>query len=196
MIDGNEDHTELQSTYRKYLPGIYRENDFLGRFLLIFESILGPIYNQVDNLALYFDPLVTSDALLPWLSSWFDLVLDQTWPEERRRELVKSAAELYRWRGTRHGLREYLRICTGTAPEITEYIPGMRLGPETRLGINTRLGSSGGGYHFTVTLHLDEESSISVNTIKAIIEAQKPAHTVYTLQIRGNSPEAEDSDES
>ncbi len=192
-VSGNHDQPELQSSYVQYLPGTYRQDEFLGRFLLIFESVLGPVENQVDNLHMYFDPLTAPRELLPWLGLWVDLVLDQNWPEEPRRKLVKSAAWLYRWRGTRRGLREYLRIYTGTSPEITEYIPGMKLGKETRLGVNTRLGSSGGGYHFTVTLHLDEMSHVKTEIIRAIIDSQKPAHTVYTLQIRGHSPEREEN---
>jgi hypothetical protein len=87
-------------------------------------------------------------------------------------------------------LAEYLRIYTGSVPEISEYIPGMRLDHETRLGINTQLGSSGAGHHFTVTLELDGDSQIDTGKVKAIIEAQKPAHTVYTLQIKPKVLEA------
>jgi hypothetical protein len=112
------------------------------------------------------------------------LSLDPNWPLERRRQLLRSAAELYRWRGTKRGLAEYLRIYTGSVPEISEYIPGMKLDQETILGTNTRLGSSGAGHHFTVTLDLDGNSEINPNTVRAIIEAQKPAHTAYTLEIR------------
>ncbi len=194
MTSDNDNQIELRSSYLDHLPGIYRDNEFMGRFLLVFESVLGPIQNQADNLSSYFDPLTTSRTLLPWMASWMDLVLDQTWPEKQRRELVKSAAELYRWRGTRRGMMEYLRIYTGVVPEITEYIPGMRLDPETRLGVNTKLGSSGGGYHFNVTLHLDGDNTADMSKVRAIIEAQKPAHTVYTLQIRGRNPETEESD--
>jgi len=190
----SDNDTELRSRYIDHLPGIYRDNEFLGRFLMIFESTLGPVEDIVDNLDFYFDPLTTSEAIFPWLASWMDLVLDQTWPEKQRRELVKLAVELYRWRGTRRGMMEYLRIYTGVVPEITEYIPGMRLDPETRLGVNTKLGSAGGGYHFTVTLHLDGNNAADISKVRAIIEAQKPAHTVYTLQIRGRNPEMEESD--
>ena len=182
-----------QSSYLEYLPALFRDDEFMGQFLLIFESIMKPIEGTVDNIPLYLDPLMTSEPLLPWLASWVDLTLDSTWPEDRRRELVKSAAELYRWRGTRRGLTEYLRIYTGSMPEISEYIPGMRLDNDTELGVNTRLGSSGTGHHFIVTLELDESSYIDVNTIKAIIEAQKPAHTVYTLQIRRNGLRKKDN---
>lgn len=177
----NHQSDALQSSYLEYLPAIYRDDKFVGQFLLIFEGILKPIENTVDNLPAYFDPLMVPEPLLPWLASWAALTLDPTWPLERRRELVRRAAELYRWRGTRRGLSEYLKIYTGTTPEISEYIPGMRLGPETKLGINTLLGSSGEGHHFTVTLELDETSNLDI--VRAIIEAQKPAHTAYSLQV-------------
>ena len=179
----NDRVAPIKSSYLDYLPALYRDDDLMGRFLLIFESIMKPLENTIDNLNLYFDPLMVPEPLLQWLASWFDLALDPSWPLHRRRELVKSGAELYRWRGTRRGLSEYLRIYTGAVPEISEYIPGMSLDPETKLGTDTRLGSSGTGFHFTVTLYLDEDNDVNDGTVRAIIESQKPAHAGYTLQI-------------
>ena len=155
----------------------------MERILLIFESILKPIENTVDNLERYLDPLLIPESLLPWLASWLGLALDSTWPIERRRWLVKSAAELYRWRGTKRGLSEYLEIYTGSVPEIYEYIPGMSLDQESKLGVNTQLGSAGTGHHFTVRLELDGSRQVNTDTVNAIIEAQKPAYAAYTLQI-------------
>ena len=188
----HQSSVKLQSNYLEYLPALYRDDEFMGQFLVIFESILKPIENTVDNLALYYDPLATPESLLPWLASWLDLTLDPTWPIDRRRELAKSAVELYRWRGTRRGLAEYLRIYTGSIPEISEYIPGMRLDGETKLGVNTQLGSSGAGHHFSVSLELDGNHEINVDTVKSIIETQKPASTVYTLQIIHRESEQQD----
>lgn len=169
-------------------------DEFIGRFLLIFENILKPIEKMIDNLAFYLDPLTSPAALLPWLASWVAFTLDPTCPEQKQRELVKRAAELYRWRGTKRGLAEYLRIYTGSIPRISDSMLGMRLGPDTRLGINTRLDCAGGGYHFTVTLELDETSQVSEQKIRSIIDAQKPAHTMYNLQIvRQSKLEVEDS---
>jgi phage tail-like protein len=165
-----------------YLPAFYREDEFMGRFLLIYESILTPIEQTVDSLPFYFDPKLAPESLLPWLASWMDLVLDESWPLMKRRELVGRAAELYRWRGTRHGLAEYIELYTGVVPEITEYIQGMALDSTSLLGVNTRLGSPGIGYHFTVTI--ETAANIDTRLIKNIIESQKPAHTTYTLQIR------------
>src|SRR3989304_3085856 len=163
-----------------YLPSVFREDKFMGQFLRIFESIMDPIENTVDNAAFYFDARMTPESLLPWLASWIDISLDPSWPLDRRRELVGKAAELYRWRGTRRGMSEYLRIYTGEAPVISEHIPGMRLGPENRLGnADTRLGSTGTGDHFTVTVRLKERNQVDLNTVRAIVDSQKPAHTIY-----------------
>ena len=174
---------EQVSRLLDYLPSVFREDKLMGRFLLIFESILSPVENTVDNMALFFDPRMTPEPLLSWLGSWVDMTLDPEWPLERRRELVGKASELYRWRGTRRGLSEYLRIYTGKRPEIIEYIPGMTLNEKNQLGVNTVLGSSGTGHHFTVILKVDENDNIDHNVVKKIIESQKPAHTCYTLQI-------------
>jgi phage tail-like protein len=57
-----------------YLPSIYRDDEFMEKFLLIFESILNPIVNTVDNLALYFDPGLTPEPA-SWLASWVGLAL-------------------------------------------------------------------------------------------------------------------------
>ncbi len=167
-----------------YLPASFRDDPLMGQFLLIFESILNPIEYTVDNMALFFDPRMTPESVLPWLASWVDLVLDPSWPLERRRELVKNASDLYRWRGTRRGLSEYLRIYTGSSPTILEYIPGMILDEETHLGVNTVLGSSGTGHHFTVIIENPLDSRIDVKVVRDIIESQKPAHTIYTLEIK------------
>lgn len=179
----NNNGKHPESHYLEYLPGFYRDDEFMGQYLNIFEDILGPLERTVDNLELYFDPLITPESLVSWLASWLNLTPDPSWTMKKCRELVKSAALLHRLRGTKRGLSEYLRIYTGSVPEITEYIQGMSLDNDTKLGIGTRLGSAGTGNHFTVTLELDADDDIDIDTVREIIESQKPIHTVYTLQI-------------
>jgi phage tail-like protein len=179
----NSGSTRFMDSYLEYLPPLFRDDEFMGQFIRIFEDLMKPLENAVNNLELFFDPLLTPEPVLPWLAFWVDLALSPDWPLERRRELVKSAAMLYRWRGTRKGLSEYLRIYTGSVPEISEYIPGMSLGEDNRLGENTRLGSSGTGHHFVVFLDLGSRDEVDINTVRAIIDSQKPAHTSYALQV-------------
>ena len=155
------------SSYLEALPPIYHDNDFLGRMLLIFEHILEPLDQQIGDLAFYFDPRTAPAALLPWLASWLDLVLNENWPLERRRALILAAAELYRWRGTRQGLVNYLRIYTGVTPTIIE--------PATSNDLPDHV--------FKVQLTLPKDSPIDQRYINMIIETEKPAHTACVVEI-------------
>lgn len=47
------------SIYLKYLPAVYSADEFVGRFLRIFQDVLMPIEEMVDNQAYYFDPMTT-----------------------------------------------------------------------------------------------------------------------------------------
>ena len=142
------------------------------------------------NISYYFDPDTTPEELLPWLASWVNIVLDESWPVDRRRNLIKSAVQLYQWRGTRRGMTEYLSVYAGVEPEITEEFGGFPLGDNARLGFNTAIGS---GTHnvFTVTLELDDPDSINRHHLKTIIESHKPAHTAYRLNIVKKGASAE-----
>jgi phage tail-like protein len=180
---------ESGSFYLQYLPAIYKKDEFAGRFLRIFEDILQPIEGIVDNIPYYLDPAVTPELFLPWLASWLGLALDERWPINSCRRLVASAVELYRWRGTRKGVSEFLRIYTGVTPQITESTgrPGTSLGPNTKLGVNTYLGGGGGAFQFIVTIRAKDLSKIDINTVRAIIQIQKPAYTTYSLNLMGQS---------
>ena len=189
MTDSENDGEERHSNYLQYLPAFYREDDLTGRFLHIFEDIVKPIEGIVDNLAFYFDPGTAPQSFLPWLAFWVGLVLDERWPEARRRQLIKSVVELYRWRGTKRGLSEYLRIYTGVVPQITEPVTGpkAKLDPGTRLGVSAYLGG-GELFTFTVTIAPQDLAEVDIDIVRAIIESQKPAHTTYTLKVLPQSP--------
>lgn len=159
------------SSYLTYLPGIYQNNHFLGRFLLIFESILGPLDRTVENMHHYFDPFVTPPEAVDWLGAWVGLALDERWPEDRRRELISEAVNLYQWRGTKRGLSEFLRLYTGVEPEIIE--------PTLRDVANTRSRA----FRFTVRITLPAGSRVSRSLIETIIDAEKPAFAACTLEL-------------
>ena len=79
LIQREESVIASQIGYLKYLPAIYSEDEFFGRFLMIFESVLGPVEEMVDNLAYYFDPGTSPEELLPWLASWMEVEMDPNW---------------------------------------------------------------------------------------------------------------------
>lgn len=165
---------------------MYAGDEFLNRFLFIFEDTLTPLMQLAGNLHYYFHPMTTPAELVEWLATWMNLVLDDSWSLEQRRKLIYSAADLYSRRGTKRGLIEYLQLYAGVEPEISEYSEGMVLGPETYLGVNTKL--AGRERHtFTVTLRLEgldeEELAHKEAIIRRIIESEKPAHTAYRLRL-------------
>jgi len=157
----------MRSSYLQYLPAIYQEEEFLARFLMIFEEVLSPVEKVLENIELYSDPMMAPEAFLPWLACWIDLILDENWPIQKRRALIRAGVELYRWRGTRRGLREYLRIYTEVEPEIIEHFSE----------------EEGGPYMFTVVIRVPAPKSVNERLVRQVINAEKPAHTSYNLRI-------------
>ena len=152
-----------RSSYLQYLPSFFARDSLLDRFLLIFESVLAPIEQIVDHILLLLDARTMPTRMLPWVSSWLDLTLNENWPESRRRDLIRAASELYRWRGTRRGLSHYLEIYAGVTPEIDDHLDA----PHT----------------FRVTLRVPDDQPVDETLVRAIIDSEKPAHTAYELVI-------------
>jgi phage tail-like protein len=104
-------------SYLQYLPKVYQEDEasrsFLERFLSIFETVLSGYEETINHIHRLFNPLSTPREWLSWLAAWLGMVLDSNWPEDKKRELIKRAPELYKKRGTLEGLKEYIEIYTG-----------------------------------------------------------------------------------
>lgn len=111
-----------RDSYLQYLPRVYQEDEtsraFLERFLSIFKTIISGFEDKVTHIARYFNPESTPEEFLSWLGSWLALVLDEKWPENKKRKLIKRAPELYKKRGTVEGLKEYIEIYTGLKSHI------------------------------------------------------------------------------
>jgi len=171
------------STYLDFLPAIYAADPFVGRFLRIFEDVLTPISVQVDNQPYYFDPLTTPVEILEYMSYWVDMDDEgNDWTLPKRRALIAAAATLYRMRGTRAGLKKHLGIYLGTPPLIIERTNGFRLESDARLGLNTSIGENR-ARTFTVTIAVEKPDEIDMDTVRSIIEADKPVETGYILRL-------------
>src|SRR6185503_6472655 len=100
-------------------------------------------------------------------------------------QLVLWAATLYRWRGTRRGLRQHLRLYTGRTPLIVENFAGLRLSQDGGMGINTQLGDAPRPHWIHVTVLSEQPDELDERIVRQIIELEKPAHVGYTLEIQG-----------
>lgn len=118
------------------LPALYADDALAQRFTAGLDTVLAPVFATLDNLPAYFDPRLAPADFVDWLATWVGVEPGRM-PEELRRTLVARAVELHRWRGTRRGLAERLRLCLGVRAEIVDgggvtwsTTPGAELPPE------------------------------------------------------------------
>lgn len=186
------------SNYVNFLPLLYREVDFINRFIGIFEQAFEPVVNSFSSMWANLDPLTSPQALLPFLAHWVAWPQEAHWNLNQQRRLIRQAVELYRWRGTRKGLRFYLHLYTGLPLDedipqeankhisITEpFGSGMVLG-NSHLGEDAVLGG-GNPYHFVVRLRSDCDRTIDEQLVRRIIDSEKPAFCTYELIIENLS---------
>jgi phage tail-like protein len=185
-----------RSLYLKFVPGLYREIDFIGRFLKIFEQAFEPVVQSFSYMWANLDPLTAPQALLPFLAHWVASPIDPSWTIDQQRRLIRNAVTLYRWRGTRKGLRLYLHLYTGLPLDehiaqesqkhisITEPFSRGFVLDQARLDEDAIL-DGGKPYHFVVRLRSDQDHPLWVEEelIHKMINQQKPAFCTYELHI-------------
>lgn len=186
-----------QSSYIKYLPEIYSSNEFLGRFLMLFESFWQPVELQIKQGEYYYDANLTPKQFLPWLASWIGVTWDDQLPDVRKRQMLSSALQIYQQRGTRNALHTILSIYTGGEVEIIEHrTQNFVLGANSSLGHTVALGKLNFPHTFTVNLKVDPEEIAGRSgmdktqqlenyrqSIEKLIDTQKPAHTAARLNL-------------
>ncbi|MER6114357.1 phage tail protein [Streptomyces sp. NPDC001743] len=165
------------------LPALYADDDLAQRFTAGLDTVLAPVLSTLDNLPAYFDPALTPDDFLPWLSSWVGAGLDPAWPTELRRAAVARAVELHRWRGTRRGLTEHLRLCFGVEAHVHDgggaawsREPGAELPPPPTGELLVRVRATDGG-------------PVDAARVLRVVEASCPAHLTCRVEILPGTPD-------
>jgi len=159
------------------MPAVFQEDDFAQRFVSAFDDVLAPIFSALDNQDAYLDPYVTPEDFLEWMSTWVGIELDETWPIERRRELVAKGVELYRWRGTVKGLADAVAIYAVDAPEIVES-GGMvsSTSPATKFPGKAEP-------EVTVRLRVKDPEAIDLKRLERLVAGSTPAHIVAKVEV-------------
>ncbi len=219
---------DQSSSYLQHLPQIFRTGggpggtQFLGRFLKIFEALLSGrddarpegekvagLEERIAGFPAYLDPLLTpvddpdaepalTSEFLDYLARWVGLMLDQNWTLAQKREWQRRIVPLYKRRGTRDGLAEYLAMFIGNQASIDEPPGGFVLGwlptgekGTSTLGVDTFIAGAP-AYFFRVRINYGfgaEPFEIATwrnirKGTRAIVDIEKPAHTYYTLDAR------------
>lgn len=175
---------KTKSSYIAHLPAILQQGPFMERFLLAFEVILsggiapppgGPptpvgLEAALDNVHNLLMPDVAPEEFLPWLAQWVATSLRDDWDEATKRAFISKVGPLYRRRGTRSGLEDVLRICAGDVQVI-------ELDNDTRPA-----------HYFSIILTVANRDPIQLarltRMVRAIVDREKPAHTIYGLTIK------------
>jgi hypothetical protein len=134
-------------------------------------------------------PDVPGDDFLDWLAGWVALVPRGDVGREIKRRLIANAVPLYRIRGTKAGLERLLEIYTGTVT-IEEPTGWFQVGVESHVGDDTRLDGPPPHY-FRVTRAVNPDAAADLpaalaaelTLLRAILDAEKPAHTRYDLDL-------------
>lgn len=184
---------KADSAYMNYLPEIYSYDDFMNRFLMMFESFWKPINQQISMGEFYYDPDLTPDRFLNWLATWVGMSIDETFPRDRIRLLIKNAIKFYQSRGTSESLRFFLEMYSGGQVEVSERkAQNMTLGGQMGLGDGLALGKDNKPntvmVNMTVPLSELERTGFTkekyARKIKTFIRDIVPAHTVFSLSCK------------
>jgi phage tail-like protein len=160
-----------------HLPAVYQEDPFAQALTAGLDDVLSPIFASLDNLDAYLDPDLGPDDFLAWLAGWVGTELDDAWPEERRRALVRRAVEIYRVRGTIDGLRAHIELVTGGRVEIVES-GGVAWSAQNGTDLPGQAEP-----RMTIRAYVDDVASIDTRALDRLVSASKPAHVIHALEI-------------
>ena len=188
--------------------------NFLGRFLLAFEQVLtglgdvdvpgleeildglvDPVSGEIQlaGIQRYLDPgpnlpdhARAPAEFLEWLAGWVALVLRTDLDELRQRDFIARAVSLYRLRGTKQGLEEFVRIYTRLGVTVNELNMPFQIGVHSTVGVDTML-DGGAPHFFRVLIRLPTPNPEQIRqhrqVVIAIVDMEKPTHTYYELDV-------------
>ncbi|MGH9132453.1 MAG: phage tail protein [Ilumatobacteraceae bacterium] len=174
---GQLDGLQVRSPIGQALPAMFHEDAFAQRLCDGLDSVLAPVPSTIDNFWAYLDPTLAPLDFVEWLAGWVGIELDQTWPEERRRELVGRAIQLYERRGTAEGLADLIELYIGERPTVED-----TGGVAWSAAPGTALPGSG---QPAVVVRLEaDEASVDARRLENMVVTNKPAHVAHRIEFR------------
>ncbi len=176
-----------KQSWLRYLPEVYQSSDtshFLERYLAIFQSLHESMNQSIRQVPDMIDVDSAEKEFLTWLSQWLDIAGSYMWSEKQLRMLLKNGIRLYKKRGTREGMLEFIRLYTGGEAYLVEYYqiePYM-----TDKALKESLSKLYGVSPYTFSVILKKEYVPTQNEYKSLlrlIDETKPAQMESNLVI-------------
>jgi phage tail-like protein len=170
---------------RSGLPEIYQDADFGMRLLTALEELLDPVVGLLDALPAHFSADLAPADVLELLTRWLGIELDEAQPTAERRQIVRSAADLGRLRGTRRGLELTLALAFPGVPFRVEEAGRVIWGSDAQSP-----DEPPPSFVVYCDAALPEARQAAV---ARLIEQVKPAHVPYKLRVKLRRSQREES---
>ena len=155
------------------LPVGMAEDDFLFRFVSIFQRVSDTVVLQIDTLPHMFDPTVAPEPMVQAMANWLGVDwLDSSLDGRLQREIVLGYAQMIQWRGTKRGIQQLLELLSGGPATVRD-----------SGGVFAEGESPAAPPH--VRLDIDARGWNSVADLVRIIRDELPATVTFDLWIAG-----------
>lgn len=156
--------------------GAVPDEPFVQRLCAALDEVLAPVLCTLDNLHAYVDPALAPPDFLTMLEGWVgapDAV--EVHDLERRRTVVRTITALHGARGTLGALRQVLELLSGVDVDVRDN------------GAVTWSKEPGppppGTRRPYLVVRVTDDGDVDVDLLRAVIEAWKPAHVPYELEV-------------
>ncbi len=155
------------------LPVGMAEDDFLFRFVSIFQRVSDTVVHQIDTLPHMFDPTVAPEPMVQSMAQWLGVDwLDSSIDGRLQREIVLKYAELIQWRGTKRGLTTLLELLSGSPATVRDSGGVFAEGESPAATPHVRLDVESAGWNTTADL-------------VRIVRDELPATVTFDLWVAG-----------
>jgi phage tail-like protein len=153
------------------LPLAMLEDDFLVRFLSIFQEVADTFMVQADNMEHLVDTTVAPDAMVRAMGAWIGVpTIDPSLPDGVQRRIVREHGQMLAWRGTALGMRHLLEMITD-APAQIEDSGGVY--PEGEAPVNN-------GH---VRIRVESSGWTTEDDLLDLVRSELPGHVTFELVV-------------
>lgn len=176
-----------RQSWISYLPEIYQSEDknmFFERFLAVYQTMYEDLSEKIRNVPYLIDVDDADKEFLVWLAKWLDIAESYVWSKEQLRSLLKNAVRLYKIRGTRQAVKEFVKLYTNGAEAyiVENFQIKQYKNKKNEILLDYLYGNN--PYKFQVIVKEENVPTVrEYQTLIKIIEEVKPAYMELELVV-------------